>query len=67
MHCYIIIRKEERKNIIIRKKEERDQHVHCYIILRKEEWKKEKPACALLYNYKKGRMEERETSMCIVI
>ena len=41
--------------------------MHCYIILIKEEWKKEKPACALLYNYKKGRKEERETSMCIVI
>ena len=35
--------------------------MHCYIIIRKEERKKEKPACALLYNYKKGRKEERET------
>ena len=42
--------------------------MHCYIIIRKEERKKEKPACALLYNYKKGRKEERNQHVhCYII
>ena len=40
--------------------------MHCYIIIRKEEWKKEKPACALLYNYKKGRKEERKPACALL-